>query len=68
MRGSIWTIVALGIGAVMTPLMLDIDVAGDETGETALTLISSIDILIALAFAVACFGLLLAFFTDSGGF
>ena len=67
MRGSIWTIVALGVAAAMTPLILgDIDVGGDETGETALTLIASIDILVALAFFVACFGLLLMYFTDSG--
>ena len=67
MRGSFWTIVVLGIGAAMTPLILgDVDVGGDETGETALALIASIDILIALAFFVACFGLLLMYFTDSG--
>ena len=68
MRGSIWTIVALGVAAVMTPLVLDIDVSGDETGETALTLISSVDLLIGLAFIVAVFGLLTVFFTTDTGF
>ena len=68
MQGSIWTVVAVGAGAVMTPLILDIDVSGDETGETALTLLSSVDLLIGLAFAIVAFGLLIAFFTDSGGF
>ena len=50
----------------MTPVILDIDVSGDETGQTALDLISSIDIVIALAFVIVTFGLLIAFFTDSG--
>ena len=66
MRGSIWSVVAVGVGAVMTPLVLDIDVTGDETGETALTLLSSIDLLIGLAFTIVAFGLLITFFTDSG--
>ena len=67
MRGSIWTVGALGIAAAMSVLILgDIDVGGDETGETALALIASVDILIALAFFVTCFGLLLMYFTDSG--
>lgn len=66
MRGSIWSIVAVGAGAAMTPVILDIDVSGDDTGQTALDLISSIDIVIALAFVIVTFGLLIAFFTDSG--
>lgn len=68
MRGSIWTIAALGIGAAMTPLILDIDVSGDATGETALALLSSVGPVVGLAFVVAVFGLLVVFFTDSGGF
>ncbi|GEM_PF-6545118 len=68
MRGSIWGVVAVGVGAVMTPAILNVDVADDETGETALQLLSSVDILIGLAFVIVCFGLLVAFFTDSGGF
>ena len=66
MRGSIWSVVALGVGAAFTPLVLDIDVTGDSTGETALTLLSSVDIVIGLAFVIVAFGLLIAFFTDSG--
>ena len=68
MRGSIWTIAALGIGAVMTPLLLDINVDGDETGETALTVLSSVDAVIGPAFIVAVFGLLTVFFTTDSGF
>ena len=68
MRVSIWTVVALGVGAAMTPLILgDVDVSGDSTGETALQLLSSIDLLIGLSFVVAVFGLLLlTMFSDSG--
>ena len=35
MRGSIYTVVALGVGVAVTPAILDIDVAGDATGQTA---------------------------------
>ena len=66
MRGSIWTIAGLGIMAVFVPVVLDIDVTGDETGETALTLLSSVDALIGLAFVIAVFGLLTLFFTIDG--
>lgn len=67
MRGSTWTVVALGTGAAMTPVIFDVDVGGDGTGETALSLLSSVDLLVGLAFVVAVFGLLISFaFTDSG--
>lgn len=67
MRGSIWTVVALGVGAAMTPLLLgDIDTTGDSTGQTAMQLLSSLDIVVGLAVVIATFGLLLAYFTDSG--
>lgn len=66
MRGSTWTIAALGVLAVFTPLLLDIDVGGDDTGETALSLLGSVDALIGLAFVIACFGLLTLFFTSDG--
>ena len=66
MRGSIWTIGALGIMAAFLPAMLDIDVGGDETGETAVSLLSSVDVLVVLAFVIACFGLLTLFFTSDG--
>lgn len=66
MRGSIYTVVAIGVGAAMTPAILDIDVTGDATGETVFSLLGSVEIAVALAFVVAAFGLLIAFFTDSG--
>jgi len=66
MRGNPFTIVAVGIGAVMIPLVLDVDVSGDETGDTILSLLGTVDLLVGLAFMVACLGLLVAYFTDSG--
>ena len=66
MRGSIFTLVALGAGAAMTPVILDVDVAGDATGQTVVELLSPMATVIGLAFAVAAFGLLLVYFTDSG--
>jgi len=68
MRGSIWSVVALFVAAAMTPAILDVDVAADSTGATVLSLLTTLDPVIGLAAAVAGFGLLLAFFTDSGGF
>ena len=66
MRGSIFTVVALGVGAALTPALLDIDVAGDPTGQTTLDLLAPWGTLLGLVFAVAAFGLLLVFYTDSG--
>lgn len=66
MRGRIWTVVALGVGLVMTPLILDVDVSGDATGQTALSLLSSFAPIIGLVFTIACVGLLLVFFGSDG--
>jgi hypothetical protein len=68
MRGNIWSVVALFTAAAMAPAILDVDVAADSTGEAILGLLTTFDPLLGLAAAVAGFGLLIAFFTDSGGF
>jgi len=68
MRGSIWSVVALFTAAAMTPAILDVEVAAGSTGESILGLLTTLDPLIGLAAAVVAFGLLVAFFTDSGGF
>jgi hypothetical protein len=68
MRGSIWSVVALFVGAAMAPAILDVDVAAGSTGETILSLLTVFDPLLGLAAVIVAFGLLLAFFTDSGGF
>jgi len=66
MRGNPTTIIAVGIGAAMIPLVLDVNVSGDATGDTILSLLSAVGPLVSLAFVVACLGLLVAYFTDSG--
>jgi hypothetical protein len=66
MRGSPFTLIAVGVGAALTPAVLDIDVTGDATGQTVLDLLAPMGTLIGLAFALTAFGLLLVFFTDSG--
>jgi len=66
MRGTIWTVVATGVGLAMTPVILDVDTSGDPTGETALELLSSFDPIIGLVFVVACFGLFTVFFGSDG--
>ena len=66
MRGSIFTVVAVGIGAALTPAVLDIDVTGDATGQTAIDLLAPFGTLLGLVFFVAALGLLLVFYTDSG--
>lgn len=65
MRGSIWSIVAVGVAAAFTPAMLDIETDG-EIGDTVLSLLASVEVLIGVAFVVLVFGLLIGFFTDSG--
>jgi len=67
MDNSIWTVVALGTGAVFVPLVLDVDVADGSTGETIMGLLSAVGPLIGLAFAVAVFGLLITLFMGGGG-
>lgn len=68
MEGSIWGVVALFAAAAMTPAVLDVDVAAGSTGESILQLLSPFGTLIGLAAVVVAFGLLIALFTDSGGF
>jgi len=66
MRGSIFGIVAIGTGVVLAPGMLNIDVSGDAAGQTVAELLGPTSVFITLAFVVAVFGLLTAFYTDSG--
>lgn len=66
MRGSIWSVVALATAAAMTPAILDVDVPTGSTGESILGLLAVFDPLLGLAVVIVAFGLLLAYFTDSG--
>ena len=65
MRGSIFGLVALGAGAAMTPVILDVDVSG-ATSQTVSQLLAPMGTLIGLAFGVLAFGLFLTFFNDGG--
>jgi len=66
MRGSVWTVVALLVGTAMVPAILDVDVSSDPTGQTALGLLTSVDVVIGLAAAIAAFAFVVALLTDSG--
>jgi len=66
MRGSVWTVVALLVGTAMVPAILDVDVSSDPTGQDALGLLTSVDIVIGLAAAIAGFAFVVALLTDSG--
>lgn len=65
-QGSIFTVVALGVGVAMTAAILDVNVSGDATGEAVLSLLSPFGTLLGLVFFVAAMGLLVGYFTDSG--
>jgi len=52
----------------MAPAILDVDVTAGSTGEAVQGLLTTFGPLLGLAAAVVAFGLLIAFFTDSGGF
>jgi len=67
MDNSIWTVVALGTGAVFVPLVLDVDTTAGSTRETIMGLLSAVGPLVGLAFAVAVFGLLVTLFMGGGG-
>jgi len=67
MKGSIWSVVALGTGIVMLPLILP-STGGDAVGGNVFGLITSIAPVVGLTFVVAVFGLLLAFLGSDGGF
>jgi hypothetical protein len=66
MDNSIWTIVTLGTGAAFTPLVLDVETTAGSTRETIMGLLSAVGPLVGLAFAVACFGLLITLFMGGG--
>jgi hypothetical protein len=66
MRGSIWSVVALGAAAAMAPAILDVQVSAGSTGDDILGLLTIFDPLLGLAFVIVAFGLLLTYFSDSG--
>jgi len=66
MKGSIWSVVALGMGVVMLPLILPSSGGGDAVGTAIFELVTSVAPVVGLTFVVAVFGLLVAFLTDGG--
>jgi len=66
MRGSIWSVVAVGTAAAMAPAILDVQVSAGSTGDDILGLLTIFDPLLGVAFAIVAFGLLLTYFSNSG--
>jgi len=68
MNGSIWSVVALGTGIVMLPLILPSTGGGDATGSAIFDLVTSVAPAVGLTFVVVVFGLLVSFIGSDGGF
>ena len=67
MRGSIWSVVALGTGIAFLPLVVP-NSGTDPTGDAIYGLISAIAPVLGIMFAVAVFGLLIVLLGfDNGG-
>jgi len=67
MRGTIWSVVALGSGVVMLPLVLP-DSGFDTVGDNIFGVLTSLTPLLGVVFAVAVFGLLLVMLGFDNGF
>jgi hypothetical protein len=50
----------------MAPAILDVQVSAGSTGDTVLDLLTIVDPLLGVAFAIVAFGLLLTYFSNSG--
>lgn len=66
MRGSIWSVVAVGTAAAMAPAILDVQVSAGSTGDDILGLLTIFDPLLGVAVVIVAFGLLLTYFSNSG--
>jgi len=65
MRGSIWTVVALGSGLALVPAIIDVDTP-DATGQTVLDVVGSLAPVLGLLLFVTTMALVIAFFTSDG--
>lgn len=63
MRGSIFGVVTLAIGLVMTPLI--IPESYDETGDTIMSIVGWAEPVLGVSILMAVAGLLIALYTDS---
>jgi len=68
MRGSIWNVVALGVGIAFLPSILPDSGGGDTAGDAIFELVSGIAPVVGLTFVIAVFGLLLALMSFDRGF
>jgi len=62
MRGSIFGVVSLAVGLAMLPAILDVDVDGDATGETVMSILEPFAGILGPILLLAVTGLLVAFF------
>jgi biopolymer transport protein ExbB/TolQ len=65
MRGSIWTVVALGSGLAMLPVIVDVD-SPDATGQTVLDLVGSLGPVLGLLLFVTGMAFVITLFTSDG--
>ena len=65
MRGSIWTVVALGSGMALVPAIIDVD-SPDATGHTVLDVVGSLGPVLGLLLFVTGMAVVIAFFTSDG--
>lgn len=65
MRGSIWTVVALGSGLAMLPVIVDVD-SPDATGQTVLDLVGSLGPILGLLLFVTGMAFVITLFTSDG--
>jgi hypothetical protein len=63
MRGTIFGVVALGIGLVMTPLIVDVS-PPDGTADTMLSVVGPFGEIIGLTLLLAATGLFVSFYSS----
>jgi len=61
MNQSIWSVVALGVGVSMVPVILPSSGGGGETGSAIFELLTALSPILGVTFAAAVFGLLIVF-------
>jgi len=65
MRGSIWTVVALGSGLALVPAIIDVD-SPDATGQTVLDVVGSLGPVLGLLLFVTGMAVVISLVTSDG--
>jgi biopolymer transport protein ExbB/TolQ len=65
MRGSIWTVVALGSGLALVPAIIDVD-SPDATGQTVLDVVGSLAPVLGLLLFVTGMAVVISLVTSDG--